>query len=202
MEKKRTGQPWPDPEEKQLVLMARNGNEKERKNAFGEIYRKCYLKCAGFLVSKFGQRTAIEDVVQNAVIVLKEKLDNQSFVLTCRIQTFLNTVAYNKGLTEFGKPKEQILAEDDIEDITDEYFAPMEEPLNNERIKVVLSVLEDPDKTSDICREIISGFWLRQQLLEQIAAAMGYKNTDVAKTRKSYCLAKLKEEVVKLLKGK
>lgn len=188
--------------DQELIASVRNGSEKDRYNALGIIYTKHKAKCIGFVLSKFGERSGFEDIYHNAFIVFCEKLNNPRFELICQIQTFLNRVCYNQCLTAYGKPKTALVPEDDIGDITEEYFYPMEEPLNSERISIMVSILNDSPKTTDICREIIRRFWLQEQSLEQIAKAMEYKNTDVVKNRKSYCLATLKKEVFEKLKQK
>ena len=92
--------------------------------------------------SKFGDREEIKDIYQDAVIVLRENVNKPGWELTCTIQTYLNSICYYQGLTVFGKPKISPGSEDDIEEITD-WFLPMEESLNAERVRIILSILND-----------------------------------------------------------
>ena len=188
--------------DQELIELVRNSNDQEREMLFKDIYERHKEKCMGFMRLKFGDRSGIEDIYNIAFNVLCDKINDPRFQLICQIQTYLNRVSLNQGLTAFGKHKIDLPPEDDIRDIKDEYFFPMEELVINERIKAILTVLDDETKISPKCREIIRRSFLQEQSPEQIMKAMNYDNTDVVKTTKFRCLTQLKEKVFKMLKGK
>jgi hypothetical protein len=184
-----------------LVDMLRNGSTAEQTKAFEIIYVSHKKYCIGFMKSKFGDREEIRDVYQNAVIVLREKANNPEWELTCRIQTYLNSICFHQGLTAFGKPRVTLVPEDDIKEIP-EWYLPMEETLNADRVKVIVGVLNDKNKTTRICYEILTRRLYQNQSYEIISREMEYNNARTAITRSHKCLENLRKEVLKIMKGK
>lgn len=187
--------------DQELVQMLRNGSHTVQSEAFEIIYLNHKNYCIGFMRSKFGEREEIRDIYQNAMIVFREKVNNPVWELTCSIQTYLNSVCFHQGLTAFGRSRVSLEPGDDAEEITD-WLLPMEETLNTERIKVIISILNDKKKTSEICYEILSRRLYRNQSYEIISQEMNYNNARTAITRNYRCLQSLKREVYNMLSGK
>lgn len=185
-----------------LIDMLRNGSMEVHDEAFTIIYEEHKDYCTRFMIKKFGAREDIKDIYHDAVLVICECVNKPGWQLTCKIQTFMNSVCFHKCLTKFGNPKVALVPEDDIidiiADIAETYF-PMEASLNTERVGIIITVLEDEKNTSAICREIIIRSWFKRQSPEVITRIMSYKNTDALKNQKSRCLTALKKGVFKIL---
>lgn len=186
--------------DQELINMLRNGSNEKQAQAFEIIYLNHKKYCIGFMKSKFGEREELMDIYHNAVIVFRENVNKPEWQLTCRIQTFLNSICFHQGLTAFGKPKISLGPDDDIEKITD-WFPPMEESLNAERVRIIVSILNDKTKTTEICYNILTRRFYLNQLYEIISHAMGYKNARTAITRGYTCMEILRKEVNKRLGG-
>ncbi len=187
-----------DPE---LIQMLRNGSDTEQTEAFEIIYLNHKKYCTSFMRSKFGEREEIKDIYQNAMIVFRENINKPGWGLKCSIQTYLNSICFHQGLTAFGKSRITLEPGDDVEEISD-WCIPMEETLNTERVKVIVNILNDKKKTTEICYEILTRRLYRNQSYEIISQEMDYNNARTVITRNYKCLQSLKKEVFNVLSGK
>jgi RNA polymerase sigma factor (sigma-70 family) len=190
-----------DYSDQELIEMLRNGSTDEQAKAFEIVYLKHKKYAIGFMRSKFGDREEIQDIYQDAVIVLRENVNKPDWELTCSIQTYLNSVCYYQGLTAFKNARKKVEPEDEIIEILD-WLQPMEESLNDERKKLIVSILEDKAKTSEICYDILTRRFYQNQSYKIIALAMEYKNERTAINRGHVCMEKLREEIKEPLGGK
>lgn len=187
--------------DQELVQMLINGSHTDQSEAFEIIYLNHKKYCTAFMRSKFGEREEIKDIYQNAMIVFREKVNDPAWELKCSIQTYLNSICFHQGLTAFGKPRIPLEPGDDAEEITD-WLLPLEETLNTERVKVIVSILNDKNKTTEICYEILTRRLYRNQSYEIISREMDYHNARTVITRNYKCLQSLKKEVFNMLSGK
>src|SRR2546423_1839374 len=75
--------------EEEMILALRNGNESVLKT----VYRQHYSTIANLVINNGGSVQEAKDIYQEAVIIFYEKLQKESFELTCRISTFLYSVS-------------------------------------------------------------------------------------------------------------
>lgn len=174
--------------------MLRNGSNEDQAQAFEIIYLNHKKYSIAFMKSKFGEREELMDIYHNAVIVFRENVNKPEWQLRCRIQTFLNSVCFHQGLTAFGKHEKKLVPEDDAEEITD-WLLPMEESLNTERVRIIVSILNNKTKTTEICYNILTRRFYLNQSYEIISRAMGYKNARTAINRGYICMENLRKEI-------
>ena len=130
------------------------------------------------------------DVFQEALITLYEKTNDETFVLTCKISTYLYSVSrrlWLKRLQQLGKfvnsidnLEETISLGDDLEihQKRNEEFEMMERALNS---------MGEP------CKGILEGFYVKKMDMQSLAKEFGYTNADNAKNQKYKCLIRLKK---------
>lgn len=177
--------------DQKLIDMRRIGNESEKNEAFEIIYLNHKEYCTGFMRKIFGERKEIVDIYQDAVLILIENIHKPGWSLTCSIQTYLNTVCRNQGLTKFGKNKISYNLDEISEQVSDTSL-PFEESINDERIRIIVEILNNGTKTTIICKEILVRRFYENKSHEEIAKDLGYENADVVKQTHSRCLKKLK----------
>ena len=128
--------------------------------------------------------------LKEAMIALYEKVQLDSFVLTCQIKTYLFSICKHlwlKRLQQMGKyssplsgQEESISVENDLGIIEkkDAAFEIMDRALNS---------LGEP------CKSLLDACYLQKKNMQELAIEFGYTNADNAKTQKYKCLLRLKK---------
>lgn len=167
------------------------GLAKNNSEAIKEIYQKNFGLIRAFILNNKGSQDDARDIFQEAMITLYEKANDENFVLTSQIRTYLYSVAKNLWLkklhqqsrylnTEVGETEETISVEEDLEyhEQKEEEFSIMQSALNN---------LGEP------CKTLLEEFYLNNKDMAAITEMFGYTNTDNAKNQKYKCLIRLKK---------
>lgn len=154
------------------------------------LYKSHFGMIQHFVTNNNGSFDDAKDVFQEAMITLYEKVQNDSFTLTCQIKTYLFSICKHlwlKRLQQMGKyssplntEEEAVSVESDIEDAAnkDAAYKIMDSALNS---------LGEP------CKSLLEGYYLNKKGMQELAAAFGYTNADNAKNQKYKCLMRLKK---------
>jgi RNA polymerase sigma factor (sigma-70 family) len=158
--------------------------------AIETIYKQNYNMVQTLILNNNGSYDDARDIFQEAMIALYEKARNESFVLTCKINTYVYSVCrrlWLKRLQQLGKYSNQIenleetiSVEDDIE---------MQKKRNAEFIIMerALGSMGEP------CKSLLEGYYLKKMDMQSLAKEFGYTNADNAKNQKYKCLMRLKK---------
>ena len=154
------------------------------------LYKSHFTMIQHFVENNNGSFDDARDIFQEAMIALYEKVQLDSFVLTCQIKTYLFSICKHlwlKRLQQMGKyssplsaHEESISVEMDMGQIEkkDAAFAIMDRSLNS---------LGEP------CKSLLEGYYLNKKGMQELASQFGYTNADNAKTQKYKCLVRLKK---------
>ena len=154
------------------------------------LYKSHFTMIQHFVENNNGSFDDARDVFQEAMIALYEKVQLDSFVLTCQIKTYLFSICKHlwlKRLQQIGKyssplsaHEESISIEMDMGQIEkkDAAFAIMDRALNS---------LGEP------CKSLLEGYYLNKKGMQELASQFGYTNADNAKNQKYKCLMRLKK---------
>lgn len=182
----------------QLIDFMRNGHPDGLTYAYK--YHREY--CMNFMKSKYYDHEEIQDIFQDAVIVLYEKVQYSDFELTCSIQTYLNSICRNQIFIRLKKAGKFVQGDEETDDSSNSFLDWFEESdgVNHDRVKIIQRVLLEWKSQSSKCYEILVRFFYRKQSMSQIAYDLGYTNADNSKNQKARCQQKLKVEVFKRLR--
>ena len=154
------------------------------------LYKSHFSMIQHFVINNNGSFDDARDIFQEAMITLYEKVQSDSFALTCQIKTYLFSICKHlwlKRLQQMGKyssplsaEEESISVETDIEEFEkkDAAYAIMDRALNS---------LGEP------CKSLLEGYYLNKKGMQELAADFGYTNSDNAKNQKYKCLMRLKK---------
>lgn len=154
------------------------------------LYKSHFPMVQHFVINNNGSFDDAKDVFQEAIITLYEKVQTDSFTLTCQIKTYLFSICKHlwlKRLQQMGRynaplssEEESVSVEVDMEDFNkkDAAFAIMDRALNS---------LGEP------CKSLLEGYYLNKKGMQELAADFGYTNADNAKNQKYKCLMRLKK---------
>jgi RNA polymerase sigma factor (sigma-70 family) len=171
----------------QLLLKGLANNESK---AAETIYKENFNMVQAYVLNNNGSYDDAKDVFQEAMIVLYKKSQDKSFVLTSKINTYVNSVCrriWLKKLQSNGRYvyklddfEETVPVDDDLEDMEKRNadFAIMDRALNS---------LGEP------CRSLLEGFYVKKMDMQKLAKEFGYTNADNAKNQKYKCLERLRK---------
>lgn len=158
--------------------------------AVDTLYKSHFPMIQHFVMNNNGSFDDAKDIFQEAMITLYEKVQNDSFTLTCQIKTYLFSICKHlwlKRLQQLGRyntplnaEEESVSVEVDLEEFNkkDAAFAIMDRALNS---------LGEP------CKSLLEGYYLNKKGMQELAADFGYTNADNAKNQKYKCLMRLKK---------
>ncbi len=143
-----------------------------------------------FIVNNNGSYDEARDIFQEAMIALYEKAQSESFVLTCKINTYVYSICrrlWLKRLQQLGRYTSQV---DGLEETV-----PVEEDLEiHEKRNHDFAIMERAlNSLGEPCKSLLEGFYINKKDMQALAKEFGYTNADNAKTQKYKCLMRLKK---------
>ena len=159
---------------------------KARDNAaYKLLYTFYYPSIEKFIIRNSGTADDAEDVFQETIIVLLEKVPKQDFVLTSSIKTYITAVAQNIWLKRLrdGKRIVQLELEYELEDLTLAEWEQKELAVSKKNF--LERVFE---KMTRHCVVFLTKTFLTGASREQLMKDMGYRNTHTFDNQKYKCL--------------
>ena len=161
-----------------------------------QVYRDNYRLVYAWVTAHGGDTEDAADVFQEAMTILFQKSQNETFRLSCKIGTYLVAVSkfvwYKKLEQRNRRPDFSLPGED--ESYADRYAAydedikvQEEREIHFEQLGLAMEELGEP------CRSLLHAFYTQDKSMQEIAAMFGYTNPDNAKTQKYKCLSRLKK---------
>lgn len=179
---------------------------KEDQNYLGEVYKRCQSYSIQFMrkmTNGFKNNDDLEDVFQDAMLILYEKIVDGNFELTCSFQTYLNSVCRFQLLNKMKKNSmrfdynDTIDSEDDESPfsfksaITDSFED--EEDSKEEHIVAIEKALEKIKAAGGHCYELLTLFWYHKKSMNELTEHFAYSNADNTKNQKAKCQKRLQK---------
>ncbi len=170
-----------------------SGNEKEQNIAFECLYRQNLKKAIHFVVKKGGSKELGEDLFQESLVVLYERILKGEYELRSSISTFLLTIVRNRAINTLKRDSKISLQGDSMEDGRIEMPDIQEIKERRQFVERALATLKED------CRKILKLSIYEELKMDKISELMGFENAQVARNKKSRCLKYLKESIAKIL---
>jgi len=180
-------------DDSKILDAVRKGDE----NALAELFQRNRRPIASLVVRNGGSEDDAEDILQESLVVLWERVRSGTFEYQAKLSTFLYATAKNIWLRRLARRRHEVPEPADIPDPPDDSGTPLEELEENERTGAVRQAME---KLGSPCREILLLYYWEEQSMEAIAATLGFANADTAKSKKYQC-KKFLERLVRELLG-
>ncbi len=164
------------------------------------LYNKHKDYCIRFTARMYDDTETIQDIYQDAVIVLIENIRHKNLILeNTSIQTYLNSICRNQVLSRVKSSKKmKYITNDDIENSFDEKIDDWLDDLNSLKSERLIIISEELLKMKDDggkCYDLLALFYFESRTMDYIAQKLEYTNADNAKNQKSRCQKRLKEQV-------
>ncbi|GAB3255171.1 hypothetical protein GCM10027347_16040 [Larkinella harenae] len=169
-----------------LIELLRTGDA----SAYEWVYKKYYPSVLHFVQCNSGTEGDAEDIFQDAVILLHQKVADSGFRLTSTLKTFLFAIARNLWLKKLRDEKLVTIPEDQLIALQESRdFSPPESSSldsQNERLSRWMS------RITGHCQRVITSIYFSHEPIEQVMVTMGWKNRHTAVNQKYKCIQQLK----------
>jgi RNA polymerase sigma factor (sigma-70 family) len=163
-----------------IIEHLRMGNNEK---AIKELYKE-FPKVKANIISSGGNKEIAQEVFNDALLILIEKIENPSFELTSKISTYLYGIARLLWKNELRKQKKHYELEwaDTLILSEKEFGYDFEQ---EERFQLMDSIIASLSTT---CQDIFQRFYYEKQTMVAIAQALGFSSENSAKTQKYKCI--------------
>jgi RNA polymerase sigma factor (sigma-70 family) len=157
------------------------------------LYEANRRPISSFVVRNSGTPQDAEDMLQDALIVLWERVRAGKFEYTAQLGTFIFATVRNMWLRRLARLRREVPSELDPDTNPANEISPLEMMIEDEQASLVREAL---DKLGEPCRKLLLLFYWEELSMEQIAEQLGFANAETAKSKKYQC----KKSLEKLLK--
>ena len=154
------------------------------------IYKNNFNIIQSYIINNNGSYDDAMDIFQEAMIALYEKAQSESFVLTCKINTYVYSICrrlWLKRLQQYGKYSNQIDSLEDTVTVEEDLETHLKRNAEFTIMDRALNSLGEP------CKSLLEGFYIKDLDMQTLAKDFGYTNADNAKNQKYKCLMRLKK---------
>ena len=159
------------------------------RTVLGELFMKYQRMISVYVLKNGGDKNDAEDIIQETIIVLWQKVNSDSLQLTVKLGTYLLAIAKNKWMAELRK-RRKISPQDISENISNGNPSSLDDLVNEEKIEYVRKALE---MLQPICKKLLLLYYFEEKNMKEIAKILNLANADVAKSKKYQCKKNLEE---------
>lgn len=153
-----------------------------------QILYKEYPKIRLFLLKEGGTDEMIQEIFNDSLVLLIEKVSNPSFELTSKLSTYLTGINRFLLKNELRKKENHSFVSSDFQSSQMENFPNFEYDFEKEeKLKVIDGIL---DTIQEKCKQILHFFYFEKRSMDFIAEKMGFSSVQSAKTQKYKCMEK------------
>ena len=172
-----------------ILDMIRNGDEK----ALVALFRANRPMVSSFVARNNGTHDDSEDMLQEALVILWERVRSGRFEYTSKLSTFVYATVKHIWLRRLAKARREVPSDLNPDDNPDDAMSVLDTMIEDERAMHVQQALA---KIGDQCRQLLLLFYWEECSMEEIANRMGFSNAETAKSKKYQCKKAL-ENVLK-----
>ncbi|WP_025763919.1 RNA polymerase sigma factor [Dyadobacter tibetensis] len=157
-------------------------------HAFGDMYRDYFGMVYHFVSNNNGDRSDAEDLFQDTMLVLVEKLRNDQFELTASLKTYVMAIAKHLWLKRLRTAGHMVPLEDRMTQVLSD---DLDRSIENE--KTYMDRLQFyMTKITDHCNKLMHDMFFKSKSIEQIQVDYGYSTKHTAQNQKYKCMNQIK----------
>lgn len=163
----------------------------ENNSSFELLYKFYFPSIAAYINNNYGNKEDAQDVFQEAIIILLQKIRQDNFELTASLKTYLFAIAKNIWLKRLRDNKlisvedfEIYQKEDKLITTTNTDF----EKSNEEKLDSWLT------KITKNCQQILKAIFFYNESMDNLMKKLGWKNKHTAANQQYKCIQQVKKE--------
>ncbi|MFA6469829.1 MAG: sigma-70 family RNA polymerase sigma factor [Bacteroidota bacterium] len=157
------------------------------------LFRRNTNAITSYVLRNNGSEEDADDVLQDSVIILWERVRSGRFEQTAKLSTYLYAVAKNvwsrKRMRKMREPAMEF--ENDL--FSSDEQSQLDAMIETERSQSIAAAIE---KLGDPCRTLLTLYYWEELPQEEIAQKMGFANAATVKSKKYSC-KKMLEKILK-----
>ena len=157
------------------------------------LYESNRRMVASFVARNSGTENDAEDLLQEAVIVLWERVRSGKFEYSAKLSTFIFATVQNMWRRRLARMRREMPTEFDDTTPAKDDISPLEELMEDERSKKIAAALL---KLGEPCKTLLVLFYWEEQSMDEIAKQMSFANADTVKSKKYQCKKALEKILV------
>jgi len=171
------------------------GLKEKKSDSIRFLYREYFPLAKSIVEKNSGSHEDAEDVFQDGIIVLYQKILSGPLILNCSLKTFFFSICRNIWMQRLDRKWRLLYQDELVSEAIEEYEAVALE-VNEEKLEKTrlyqLHFLSLPADCQKILKMFLSGISLKE-----IQECMGFKDVTYAKTRKYLCKNMLRKKILK-----
>ena len=178
---------------------------KDNSDYLGVVYKRCKANSLGFMRKMTNGKVSdfeLEDIFQDANIILYEKIVKGDFVLTASFQTYLNSVCRFQLLNTIEKSRltkdyQDISGDEDDENPNGfhSYITDSLETIDHSNEPLFLAIERALDilrSTGGKCYDLLTYFWYKKRSMKELTEIFEYSDPNNTKHQKARCQERLR----------
>lgn len=155
--------------------------------SFDLLYKFHFATIAKYIKQNQGNHQDAEDIFQEAIIVLLQKVRQPDFVLTSSLKTYLYAISKNLWLKRLRDNKIKFAHTANF-DFEMEGFEIEQETSKEEKVTSWLT------RITENCQRILKAIFYYQEPMSSLMQKMGWKNKHTAANQQYKCIQQVKRE--------
>lgn len=167
-----------------ILDLIRRGDEE----SLVRLYHSSRKPVMSYILHNNGTPDDAEDMLQDALIVLWERVRSGRFEYAARLETFIVATVRNMWLRRLARRKRELPATAESGELASGEPSPLEDIIESEEAGLVQKAL---GKLGEQCRKLLVFYYWDELSMEEIASRLGFLNADTVKSKKYQCKKEL-----------
>jgi RNA polymerase sigma factor (sigma-70 family) len=172
-----------------ILDLIRKGDEE----ALVALYESNRKAIAVYITRNNGTSDDADDMLQEALVILWERIRSGRFEYTAQLNTFIYGTVKNLWSHRLRQKKRFSSAEINPDEHEDDTLSILDIMIETERAEMVRSALKT---IGEQCRRLLLLFYWEEKSMEEIAGQLGFANASTAKAKKYQCKKALERALI------
>jgi RNA polymerase sigma factor (sigma-70 family) len=168
-------------------LKAFGNNDVENKKKIVEQCHNEFKTISGWIQKNNGTEEDSEDIFNDAVVILLDKIGSETLTLHCQFSTYFFSICKHLWFHECRKRRRMILSDD----VGDNYSDSIYDNSDDEKYELLNEIMDNLDERS---KEMFKHI-LNNRSYAEITQIMNFKNAQAVADKKKNCIKKIVSEL-------
>jgi RNA polymerase sigma factor (sigma-70 family) len=167
-------------------------------SALASLYQANRRPITSLVMRNNGTADDADDVLQESLITLWERVRYGNYEHTAALGTFLYATARNLWLRRLARARREQPFDPSTDESSSDEPSPLDALVDDERAVGITTAL---DRLGEPCRTLLVLFYWEEASMEEIARRLGMANASTAKSKKYQCKEQLKRLIDRTTDG-